>query len=40
MSFLKIKVDIEYLLPLIDLYTSLIFAFICGPNNIDLQAYI
>lgn len=40
MSPLKLKIDIEYLLPIIDLWTSLVFAFVNGPNNIDLQAYI
>ena len=40
MTFLKFKMDIEILLPLLDLWTSLVFALICGPNNIDMQAYI
>lgn len=39
-AFLRFKIDIEYLVPLVDLWTSLVFAFVCGPNNIDLQAYI
>jgi len=39
-SPLAFKIDIEYLLPILDLWVSLVFAFVCGPNNIDLQAYI
>lgn len=34
------KIDLEYLLPLVDLWTSLVFAGVMGPNNIDLKAYI
>jgi hypothetical protein len=30
------KIDLEYLLPLADLWVSLVFAKVCGPNNIDL----
>lgn len=40
MSFLKFTLDLELVLPLVDLWVSLVFAAIMGPNNIDLQAYI
>ena len=40
MANLKIRLDVETLLPLLDLWTSLVFKAVCGPNNIDLMAYI
>lgn len=38
-SAFSIKLDIEYLLPLLDLYTSLLIAKIGGFGKIDLDAY-
>ena len=36
----SLKISLEVLLPILDLYISLIYRMICGPQNIDLQAYI
>ena len=38
-SALSIKLDIEYLLPLMDLYTSLLIRKVNGLHQIDLHAY-
>ena len=39
MSFLKLKLDIEYLLPLVDLFMSLLIREVSGLHLIDLDAY-
>ena len=35
-SMCKFTLDLEILLPIVDLWVSLVFAAIMGPNNIDL----
>lgn len=35
----KIKLDIEYVLPILDLYTSLLIRSVNGLHQIDLHAY-
>ena len=39
MSALKFKIDIEYLLPLLDLFLSLLMRQVSGLHKIDLDAY-
>lgn len=39
MSFLKFKIDIEYLLPILDLWISLVVRKVSGVHVIDLEAY-
>jgi len=36
---MKVKIDIEYLLPLIDLFTSILIREVSGLHQIDLAAY-
>ena len=35
-NMFKFNLDLEIVLPLVDLWVSLVFAAIMGPNNIDL----
>ena len=39
MSPLKFKIDIEYLLPALDLFLSLLMRKVSGLHMIDLEAY-
>jgi len=39
MSLLKFKIDIEYLLPALDLFLSLLMREVSGLHQIDLAAY-